>query len=173
MQCMVLNREELRKLIEEQDLITNYPHLETQLTPNGFDLTVGEIHTFDGPGKLDFSNDERDIPDSTKLEPEKKQPDDKYGWWQLDPGVYKIRMNEKVNIPNDLVGMAFPRSSLLRMGAYIENAAWDAGYSGPGEFLLKVDNPEGIEIKENARVNQLVFLHMDETEDGYDGIYKE
>ncbi len=168
---MFLNREELRTLIEERDLISGYPHLETQLQPNGFDVTVNEVHDYAGAGKLDFSNDERVIPDSDPVEPEKQGADDDYGWWALDPGAYKIVMNEHVTIPNDLVGVAFPRSSLLRMGAYTQTAFWDAGYSGGGTFLLQVNNPDGIHIKENARITQLSFLEMDATADGYDGAF--
>lgn len=170
---MLLNRDELRALIEDENLIIGYPHLETQLQPNGFDVTAGEIHTFDGRGKLDFSNDEREIPESTPIDPVKQDPDDDYGWWALEPGAYKIVMNERVDIPNHLAGIAFPRSSLLRMGAYTQNAFWDGGYTGGGEFLLRVRNPEGIEIKENARVNQIGFVYMQETADGYDGQYQE
>ncbi|MDY6776812.1 MAG: deoxyuridine 5'-triphosphate nucleotidohydrolase [Candidatus Nanohaloarchaea archaeon] len=169
---MVLNREELKELIEEENLVEGYPHLETQLTPNGFDLTAAEIRTFDGPGKLDFSNDEREIPGTTPLEPVKKDDSDEYGWWELDPGVYKMVTNEKVKIPKDLAAIAFPRSSLLRMGATIDNGVWDGGFEGVSEFLLNVENPEGVEIKENARVNHIVFVRMEETEEGYDGIYK-
>lgn len=170
---MVLNQDQLENLIEQENLVSNYPHLETQLQPNGFDITVGEIHRITGSGKLDFSNSERQIPESEPIEPEKKSQEDEYGWWALDPGVYKIVMNERVDIPNDLTGFAFPRSSLLRMGATTENAVWDSGYTGTGEFLLRVENPEGIEIKENARVNQIVFLEMDEVEEGYQGRYHE
>ena len=168
---MILNREELEQAIEN-GLIQDYLHLETQLQPNGFDLTVAEIHRFNGSGKLDFSNSEREIPDTEKIKPEKKSSEDDYGWWDLEPGVYKVVMNEKVDIPKDLLGIAFPRSSLLRMGASTENAFWDGGYSGGGEFMLRVDNSEGIEIKENARINQIAFLKMEETESGYDGIYQ-
>jgi len=39
--------------------------------------------------------------------------------------------------------------------------------------MLKVDNPEGVDIKENARVNHIVFHRMDETEEGYSGIYNQ
>ncbi|MFB6213028.1 MAG: deoxyuridine 5'-triphosphate nucleotidohydrolase [Candidatus Nanohaloarchaea archaeon] len=170
---MALNREELRELIEEKNLVSGYPHLETQLGSNGFDVTVDEIHRYPGPGKLDFSNDEREIPETVPIEPEKKSEEDEYCWWSLEPGAYKIVMNERVDIPNDLVGLAFPRSSLLRMGATINNGVWDSGYTGRGEFMLTVENPEGIEIKENARVNQIVFFHMDEVEQGYDGRYHE
>jgi dUTP pyrophosphatase len=170
---MTLNREELRELIEEEGLIQNYVNLETQLTPQGFDLTVDEIHEYQGSGKLDFSNDEREIPDSKPIEPEKKNPEDDYGWWNLEKGTYKVVMNEKVDIPNNLAGFAFPRSSLLRMGVTIENAVWDSGFTGTGSFKISVDNPEGVEIKENARVNQLVFERVEETEEGYSGKYQE
>lgn len=167
---MILNREELRERIED-GLVADAPHLETQLQPNGVDLTAGAIHTFRGPGKLDFSNDEREIPDTHPLEPVK--PDrDGHGWWELDSGTYKIVCNETLNIPNDLVGIGFPRSSLLRMGAMIQNAFWDGGFSGTGSFLLKVENPAGIHIKEDARVNQLSFIRMEETAEGYDGVYQ-
>lgn len=170
---MMLNREELRKLIEEKALITEYIHLDTQLQPNGFDVTVDEIHAFTGPGRLDFSNEERQIPETGPLPTEKRDSDDEYGWWRLEPGAYKVVMNECVNIPNDLVGIALPRSSLLRMGAYTQNAFWDGGYEGGGAFLLRIRNPEGVEIKENARINQLSFIRMNETGQGYDGIYRE
>lgn len=169
---MILNREELERRIEEDGLIQDYPHLDTQLTPNGFDLTAGEIHRYESSGRLDFSNDEREIPDSTPITPEKEDPADDYGWWELSPGVYKIVANETVNLPNDLMAFTVPRSSLLRMGATIDNAAWEAGFEGTGAFMLHVENTEGIAIKENARVNQIVFVRMEETEDGYDGRYK-
>jgi dUTP pyrophosphatase len=168
---MFLNRSQLKEMIEEENLVQDFIDLDTQIQPNGFDVTVAEIHRFKGSGKLDFSNSEREIPDTERIEPKLKNDlKDEYGWWSLELGTYKVVMNEKVNIPENVVGIAFPRSSLLRMGASTENAFWDAGYSGGGEFMLHVQNPEGIEIKENARINQIGFVEIDETE-GYDGIY--
>ncbi len=169
---MILNREELREAVED-GLIEDYPHLETQLTPNGFDLTAAKIHRYTGAGKLDFSNSEREIPETEPVKPEKESEEDEYGWWSLDQGVYKVVTNEIVDLPNDMVALAFPRSSLLRMGATIENGVWDGGFRGRSEFMLRVDNPEGVGIKENARVNHIVFFRMEETEEGYSGIYKE
>ena len=169
---MVLNRSELEDEIEA-GLIQDYIDLKIQLAPQGFDLTAGEIHEIEGSGKLDFSNSEREIPDSSKIEPVKKNRDDDYGWWELEQGSYKVVMNEKVDIPEYLTAFAFPRSSLLRMGCSIENAVWDAGFTGTGSFLLVVSNPEGVEIKENARVNQLVFYRIEEVDEGYDGRYHE
>jgi dUTP pyrophosphatase len=169
---MVLNKKQLKQKITKEDLINDYIHLETQLQPAGFDVTAKEIHKMKEPGKLDFSNSEREIPETRELKPEKKKPGDDYGWWKLKPGAYKVVMNEKVDIPENLVGVAHPRSSLLRMGCTIGNALWEPGYTGPGEFVLIVQNPEGVEIKENARVNQLTFEEIDETE-GYKGRYHE
>ena len=170
---MILVDRQLREAIEEENLIQDYIDLETQLTPQGFDLTAGEIYRFKGHGSLDFSNSEREIPETEKVEPVKKDEEDDYGWWQLEPGAYKVVMNETVDIPEHLTAFAYPMSSLLRMGCSIENAVWDAGYTGTGSFLLVVENDQGVDIKQNARVNQLVFHRIDETEDGYSGRYHE
>lgn len=74
-------------------------------------------------------------------------------------------------MPNNLTALAFTRTSLLRMGAFTANGAWDAGFCGKSEFVLIVENPFGIELKQNARVVQLVLMPVDETE-SYNGIYK-
>ncbi|MFB6245255.1 MAG: deoxyuridine 5'-triphosphate nucleotidohydrolase [Candidatus Nanohaloarchaea archaeon] len=167
---MFLTGDELRKEVES-GLVSGYVDLDTQIQPNGFDLTAAEIHSFGGAGRLDFSNSEREIPETKKIEPESEGEDDAYGWWRLSRGCYKVVMNERVDIPNDIVAVAFPRSSLLRMGATTENAFWDSGYSGGGAFMLNVENPEGVEIKENARINQLGFVRVDESEEAYSGVY--
>jgi len=166
----MLNKDQIKKLITEKKLIQDYINLDKQLTPNGFDLTVSKIFSLKSKGRLDFSNKERLLPDQEELIPNKKNPDDKYGWWLLKKGAYKVRTNETVNLPNDLVALAFSRTSLLRMGAFTQHGVWDAGFNGKGEFILVVENQEGVEVKENARVAQLVFEQTDKTE-GYKGIY--
>ena len=167
----MLNKLEIRELIDKQKLIEGYINLDQQLTPNGFDLSVAKVFEFSSAGCLDFSNQERLLPETKEVLPQKINPEDKFGWWQLRPGGYKLRTNESVNLPNNLVALAFSRTSLLRMGAFTQHGVWDAGFKGKGEFVLMVDNPQGIKLKQNARVAQLVFLGVDETE-GYQGIYK-
>lgn len=168
---MTLSDKELRKAVEN-GLIEDYIDLETQLTPNGFDLTVKEVHEFRGSGQLDFSNAERVIPETEVLKPERRNEDDSYGWYDLKPGAYKIVTNEIVDLPDNIVGYAYPRSSLLRMGATIENGVWDSGFRGRSSFLLIVENSDGIELKENARVNHIVFQKKESSEDEYSGRYK-
>lgn len=168
----MLNKAQIRKLVEEKKLIEGYMNLDMQLTPNGFDLTTAEVFTFCEAGQIDFSNKERVIPECAPLTPQKKQVSDKFGWWQLTPGIYKVRTNETVNLPTDLIACAFPRTSLLRMGGFIQNGVWDAGFRGRSEFVLVVGNPQGLGLKQNARIIQLVFLNVSETE-GYKGIYQD
>lgn len=168
---MTLNKHQIKDLIEE-GLIEDFIDMKTQLQPAGFDLTVKEVHRFKGRGSLDFSNDEREVSDTEKIEPVLQNSEDSYKWWILEEGAYKIVMNERVDIPENLVGVAHPRSSLLRMGCTIGNALWEPGYKGPGEFLLIVNNEDGVEIKQNARINQITFEQIDETE-GYEGVYQE
>jgi dUTP pyrophosphatase len=167
----MLNKEEIKKLILEKNLIENYINLDKQLTPNGFDLTVEKIFEFTSSGKLDFSNKEREISQIKELIPTKKNPEDKYRWWHLKKGAYKVRTNEIINLPSNYVALCFSRTSLLRMGAYTLHGVWDAGFKGKGEFILVVENEFGLEIKENARIAQLVFFEIKETE-SYQGIYK-
>jgi len=168
----MLNRQEIKNLIEKQGLLQDYMDLEVQLAPNGFDLTCGEIYEFKEAGTLDFSNKARKIPRVERVQAQKINPLDKFGWWDLEKGAYKIKSNETCNIPKDLVALAFPRSSLLRMGAFIQNAVWDAGFQGKSEFILVVANTHGIRIKQNARVVQLVFMPLIETEQGYNGTFQ-
>lgn len=170
---MLLNQQELRDLIKSDGLIKNYIDIDTQLTPNGFDLTAKEILKFTTSGKIDFSNSEREISDTVNIKTKKLNQNDKYGWWDLSPGVYKIKTNEIVDIPKNLAGFAFPRSSLLRMGVHIQNGVWDGGFKGQSEFLLKVENTNGTMIKENARLNHIVFMKMKETQNEYQGKYNQ
>lgn len=177
----MLNREQIKNLIKKRKLIENFPNLDIQLTPNGFDLTIEKIFKFTSPGALDFSNSERVIPVGKEIRPQKQHSKDKpptqkvggkYGWWNLKRGAYKIRTNEKVNLPKNLAGISFPRSSLLRMGVHTKTGVWDAGFEGKAEFILVVENPKGVRIKQNARIAQLIFLKISETKHGYNGIHK-
>ena len=167
----MLNKAEIKQLIEEVGLIQGYMNLEKQITPNGFDLTVEKIFSIDEAGSVDFSNNERVVPLGKEIAAKKRKEKDKYGWWNLPKGVYKIKTNETVKMPNNLTALAFTRTTLLRMGALTQNGVWDAGFKGKSEFVLIVENPAGVNIKQNARIIQLVFLRVEETEE-YNGVYK-
>lgn len=160
----MLTSDEIIKLAKK-GMIRDYLDLKIQVQPAGFDLTVREVFKIKDEGALDFDNKERKIPRAEKLEWEGD-------WMFLEPGAYKIVYNEIVKIPRDVVAIARPRSSLLRMGAFVATAVWDPGYEGRSESLLVVMNPKGIRLKRNARVVQLIFLRLSGETEGYKGEYK-
>ena len=161
----VLSKDEIRRLIKEKSLISDYVDLETQLQPNGFDCTLRKVARIKGHGRLDFDNSERVIPDTEEVE----FSDD---WVFLEKGYYRAYINEVVRIPEDIMALARPRSSLIRAGANILTAVWDAGYIGRSEVGLVVYNEDGIWLKRNARIVQLVFFRLDSETEGYSGIYR-
>lgn len=164
----VLGREELLARIHgTPPLVSGFVALDEQLQPNGVDLSLAEISRFSGSGAIGRSNASRRLPDLLEM------PFADDGWLELAPGPYQIVFNEIVDLPNDLMALGRPRSSLCRSGATIVTAVWDAGYRGRSTALLVVENSAGLRIEQNARLLQLVFLTLNApTARGYDGAYQ-
>ena len=157
----------LARMNGAEPLISGYLSLEDQLQPNGFDLSVAQVSELTGPGVLGRTNAERVVPDARSL------AFDAASWLDLSPGMYQVLFNEVVALPNDLMALGRPRSSLCRCGATLGTAVWDAGYTGRSTSLLVVTNPAGLRLARDARVLQLVFFTLDmPTADGYSGIYQ-
>lgn len=164
-----LSREQLRGLIEanERPLITGLLDVDTQIQPNGVDLTLREVFRYEGGGAVGVDNADRVLPGLAPV------PFDDHGWVDLRPGIYHIQYNEIVDIPESLMALGRPRSSLNRCGVTINTAVWDAGYNGRSTSMLVVQNPGGFRVQRDARVMQLVFFGMSEaTAEGYRGRYQ-
>jgi dUTP pyrophosphatase len=162
----VLSREELRAALAANPPLVEDVDQQLQLQPNGVDLRVDRVQILTSPGLLGAADAVR--------EPAAREdvPADKDGWWDLHRGGYVITYRERVNLPNDLIALVHPRSSLLRSGVTIYGAVWDAGYSGRGEGLLSVHNSRGYRLQRGARVAQLVFFRLSgATGEGYRGRY--
>lgn len=70
---------------------------------------------------------------------------------------------EYFELPNDLTAFVEGRSSLGRMGLFIQNAGWvDPGFQGEITLELYNVNRCAIELKAGRRVGQLVFSRMDD-----------
>ena len=152
---------------EARGLVESMIDPETQTQMCGVELTLQKIERFLTAGAVAFDNKERKLPETELVN------FDEMGWIELTAGAYLVTFNEIVNIPKDVTAMARARSTLLRCGATLETALWDPGYRGRSQSLLVVYNLQGLKLKKNARLMQLVFLRLEnEAEKLYSGKYQ-
>ena len=149
-----------------EPLLEGYLDLDLQLQPNGVDLTVCEVRQLTSAGEVAAGPDPASISDSRGL----RFDDD--GVIHLPRGAFLVQLNEVVRLPRNVMALARPRSSLLRSGASVHTAVWDAGYAGRSQILLAVHNPLGYRVARNARVVQMVFLALSQSTDGYSGRFQ-
>ncbi len=98
---------------------------------------------------------------------EEVSPDGEF--WILEPGIYVVAF-PKVVVPEDVVGFAFPRSTLNRLGLIkVQTAVFDPGYEG--EFTQTWFVPIRAKIRAGEAWVQLVYVRLEEmpgeTYDGY------
>lgn len=81
---------------------------------------------------------------------------------------------EFIKLPNDLTAFVEGRSSIGRLGLFIQNAGWvDPGFEG--RITLEIYNANSLPIQLTAgrRICQLVFAQLDQaTENPYRGKYQ-
>ena len=164
----VLSRHDIHKLLQQEPpLVEDFIDLDSQLQPNGFDLTVREIALLQTPGTIATSNSQRSISDLAPL------VFNGLDFMDLVPGAYIITYNEIVHLPNNVMALARPRSSMLRCGVTVDTAVWDAGYTGRSQSLMVVYNAQGFRLQRNTRIVQLVFLQLTGDTEGYHGAYQD
>ena len=130
--------------------LSDIVHEPTQTEGRGFDLTVAEVYEVTAPGRVDFGGGE--LADAT-VDPhpsQKRNEDDNYEWWHLDPGQYLVEYNESLT-SEDMAFTLQTRDELLARGAFHPTLSVTELPRVP----LSVGG-EGIRIKENARVSTLV-----------------
>lgn len=129
-------------------------HLETQQASHGIDLTASRVFRLTGGGHLDFGGSEFAAAPREEVEAVLADPEDTYGWWELDQGRYIVRYNESLNLDGRAVALLEPLDRLLQAGAdhsprHVTNS------HDPLETLLTV-GPHGLRLKENCRVSRLL-----------------
>lgn len=82
----------------------------------------------------------------------------------LLPGQFVLATTlEYISLPNNLTAFVEGRSSLGRMGLFIQNAGWvDPGFCGEITLELYNANRCAIELQAGRRIGQLVFAQMDQ-----------
>lgn len=155
------------RLAAQPALVERMRDPAAQVQPNGIDLTIEAVLELSGRGRLGTAAQGRELPGRRPVQA------DSEGWYRLAPGPYVIVIHEILNIPLDLMALAFPRSTLLRCGARLGTAVIDAGYRGQPESLLVVENPAGLDLGAEAAICQMVCFPLAEAVEGYRGAYQE
>lgn len=159
-----LGSKTIKKLILEKGLVQDYIDLNSQLQPNGFDMTVQKIERVTGKGTISTSG---------KMTPILLEiPTDDSGFWNLKNGLYIITFNEILNFPKGIAGIGIQRSTIARCGAIINVSSWDSGYEGRGQNLLVVHNKNGLVLQKNSRVVQMHFIRISGENFLYNGNYQ-
>ena len=164
-----LSRQTIIKLMDETPpIIDEFIDFNSQIQPNGFDLTLHDVSNFKSHSVIGTNNNSRVLAETSQLKFEDS------GKLFLPQGSYRITLNEKINLPSGIMSLCQTRSSLLRSGIAINSGIGDAGYSGKYQALMTIYNPYGFSVEKNSRILQIVFFHLDnETSHAYEGIYSE
>ena len=161
---MILSDRTIREMIVEKTLKIT-PLSEEQIQPASVDIRLGNTFSIvdDTPSGIITLDSEIKYKTITA---------DKY---LILPGHFVLATTmEFFELPDDLTAFVEGRSSLGRMGLFIQNAGWvDPGFKGEITLELFNANRCAIELTAGRRVGQLVFAKMDRTaQDPYNGKYQ-
>lgn len=151
---MILSDKTILKKIQDGSL-TITPLEKEQIQPASVDIRLGDTFgvvedSYSGIITLDREIEYKAI------------KSDKY---LLLPGQFVLATTmEYFKLPDNLTAFVEGRSSLGRMGLFIQNAGWvDPGFEGEITLELFNANRCAIELTAGRRVGQLVFAEMDDT----------
>lgn len=161
---MILSGETIKQLQEKKTLAIE-PYRPEYIQPASLDLCLGEeflLLDARDTSVLSFgkeANYHRIIAeDSTFL---------------LAPHTFALATTvECIRLPQSITAFVEGRSSVGRLGLFIQNAGWvDPGFEGQITLELYNANAVPIELKVGNRICQLVFQQVDQVADKYDGKY--
>ena len=159
---MILNRDEILKLISEEKLKIS-PFYDDSVRENGIDLRVGR-----GIARLKNINN--------VLDPVKDDINTYYEFQEDASYVIKpdelvlIHTLEYIELPNNVVGLINLRSSYARLGLTIPPTVVDAGFKG--ELTIQMRGGSfPIKIRVGDRLIHLILIWAKEVRHGYRGKY--
>lgn len=161
---MILSDKTIMKMLEEGTLEIS-PITQQQIQPASVDVRLGDT----------FSVVEDSSTGIINLEEKIKYKTIQTDTYVLLPGQFVLATTmEYFALPNNLTAFVEGRSSLGRMGLFIQNAGWvDPGFKGEITLELFNANRCAIELKAGRRVGQLVFAEMDQDAlNPYNGKYQ-
>jgi len=161
---MILSDKTILKMLEERTLSIS-PLEREQIQPASVDIRLGDTFSVVDDSTGGVITMGKEIPYRTM----------KTERYLLLPGQFVLATTmEYISLPDDLTAFVEGRSSLGRMGLFIQNAGWvDPGFQGEITLELFNANRCAIELEAGRRVGQLVFARMDQRAlNPYNGKYQ-
>lgn len=161
---MILSDKTIRSLLRSGQLGIE-PLQDEQIQPASVDIRLGDT----------FSTIHSDCHTSVKMDSENAYQTETSDTYLLAPGHFVLATTmEYFTLPDNLTAFVEGRSSIGRLGLFIQNAGWvDPGFEG--EITLELFNASScsIELQAGRRVGQLVFAQLDrDAENPYRGKYQ-
>lgn len=145
-----------------------------KINPNGVDLSPIQVRKLPMDSVIMLHGEKRGYigaDGAVSAEKEILSPDEE-GYYRFGRGMlYELRFAE-VSVPATCTGLAFPRSSLNRLGIVkLESAVFDSGYRG--EPTQVIFTPIDARVHRSEAFIQLVFFRNEKAADTlYTGFYQ-
>lgn len=147
------------RYIVENGLVSNLIDPEVQVQPNGIDLTIQTIRSIPIGLTLDFSNENRFVPEGTIIFDSDKIAENRafiLNDTEYPVKPYLVQYHELIKIPPNMSAIVINRSSLMRGGAFLVSAWFDSGYEGYSVGVLYAS--QGMKVYRHARIGQIVYF---------------
>lgn len=164
---MVLNDIQIKNLIATKGLVTfsDLENSEVQVQPASIDLRLGRSFKVIDSKRTGIINPNVPMKYTTVEQ----------DTFVIQPHQFILATTmETINLPNNLTSFVEGRSSIGRMGLFVQNAGWvDPGFKGEITFELFNATDCPIILESGMRIAQLVFCTMDsDCENPYNGKYQ-
>ena len=161
---MILSDKSLKRLIENSELIVR-PLTPKSIQPASIDCRLGDHFLVIEQNSMDI------LTMDAEIEYREIQSDA----ITIPPHSFLLATtHEYVELPDNITAFVEGRSSIGRIGLFIQNAGWvDPGFKGKLTLELYNANSLPIKLRSGRRMCQLVFCRMDQTaENPYSGKYQ-
>ncbi|MDQ0273576.1 dCTP deaminase [Cytobacillus purgationiresistens] len=162
---MILSGQTIKQYIDDKELSIS-PFQELSIQPASIDLRLGKDFVIVDTISTDYLS--IDKPGAYQ---EMKVTDQEL--ITIQPQTFMLATTlEAVGLPPHLTAFVEGRSSIGRLGVFVQNAGWiDPGFSGQITLELFNANRVPIRLQAGMRVCQLVIAEVDQETEGYAGKY--
>lgn len=147
---MVLNGNDIKKLIKEKKVIENYN--EQNVSSASYDITLSSKIL-----KMKKSFRTIDLSVADEVERIYEEVDISNGYSLKSGECILGVLNEKIVLPENMIAHIRPRTSLSRLGLYINFQHINAGYSGILNIAIYNMSPNTYKITKDLRIGQIIF----------------